>query len=158
MEQAVPPVFDCASCGAELRPRHSPPSGAQLICPQCGGAFHERVAGSAAEAPAKSSGNVNPYAAPFESSEPPREELDDAKVQLLAERLVKEKQDRTISLQLLITGLIGCFSPILAIYGTIFLLLRPQRYPGKAMAIAGTVLHWAWTVFLVILIALGAWG
>ena len=36
----------------------------------------------------------------------------------------------------------------IAIYGIIFLLRRPYAFPLKGLAIAGTVLHCAWTALL----------
>ena len=73
-----------------------------------------------------------------------------------AERLIREKQDKTTSWQLFVTGLIGCFAPILAIYGMVFLLRRSQPFPGKGLAIAGTLLHCFWTLALIGLYAFGA--
>ena len=72
-----------------------------------------------------------------------------------AKRLLKEKQDATTALQLFLTSLIGCFAPILAIYGAIFLLMRPYPFRRKGLAIAGTILHWFWTVIIIILYATG---
>lgn len=58
-------------------------------------------------------------------------------------------------LTLFITGIFGCFSPICAIYGTIFLLRRGVRFPGAAYAIIGTALHWFWTAGLAVYIMRG---
>ena len=91
----------------------------------------------------------NPYASPIADSTPD-EDLDSpemqARIQAEARRLVQEGKDKDTSWQLLATGLIGCFSPILAIYGIIFLLRRPHQFPLKSLAIAGTVLHCIWAV------------
>ncbi|MBW3539867.1 MAG: hypothetical protein KY476_06325 [Planctomycetes bacterium] len=72
-----------------------------------------------------------------------------------AEALAQEKQDSQTSLLLLITGIIGCFSPILAIYGIVFLSKRSHDFPRKGLAIAGTVLHCLWSVFLIYYLSQG---
>ncbi|HUG91973.1 MAG TPA: hypothetical protein VML55_14130, partial [Planctomycetaceae bacterium] len=48
-----------------------------------------------------------------------------------AQRLIREKQDKETALQLFVTGLIGCFSPILVIYGVVFLARRSYDFPRK---------------------------
>ena len=94
----------------------------------------------------------NPYASPLADNTPPSPHSpeDQARIEAEARRLLKEKQDSTTSWQLLATGILGCFSPILAIYGIIFLVRRPHSFPLKGLAIAGTVLHCVWTVILVL--------
>jgi len=69
--------------------------------------------------------------------------------------LAKEKQDKSTGLQLFLTGLLGCFSPIAFIYGIVFLVKRPYAFPNKGLAIAGTILHGLWTLFLVVALASG---
>ena len=98
----------------------------------------------------------NPYASPQTDATPPNPNSpeEQARIQAEAKRLLKEKQDKTTSWQLLATGILGCFSPILAIYGIIFLLRRPYSFPLKGLAIAGTVLHCVWTAILVLSIVL----
>ena len=97
----------------------------------------------------------NPYASPMTDSTPqPNSPADQARIEAEAKRLLKEKQDTTTSWQLLATGILGCFSPILAIYGIIFLLRRPYSFPLKGLAIAGTVLHCIWTLLIVLSIML----
>lgn len=73
-----------------------------------------------------------------------------------AERLLKEKQDKSTALQLFLTGLIGCVSPILVFYGIVFLLRRPYPFPRKGLAIAGTIMHGVWTILLIVMIVSGA--
>jgi hypothetical protein len=62
---------------------------------------------------------------------------------------IRENNDKSTALQIFVTGLVGCFAPILAVYGTVFLLLRPHPFPRKGLAIAGTILHWFWTLLMV---------
>lgn len=97
----------------------------------------------------------NPYQPP-QSNNPftytPDAALDSFAVQEAAKRMLRDKHDQTTSWQLLVTGILGCFSPILAIYGLIFVLRRPYSYPLKGLAIAGTVLHCIWTGLLVVVI------
>jgi hypothetical protein len=94
----------------------------------------------------------NPYRAPLEPNRAPSSDSQfDPDIEEAAKRLLKERQDTTTSWQLLATGVIGCFAPILAIYGLVFLLRRPQPFPLKGLAIAGTVLHFIWTVLMVVL-------
>lgn len=97
----------------------------------------------------------NPYTSPQTDATPPdpNSPEDQARIQAEAKRLLREQQDKTTSWQLLATGILGCCSPILAIYGIIFLLRRPYDFPLKSLAIAGTVLHCVWTVLLLLI-----WG
>ena len=67
-------------------------------------------------------------------------------VEEAAKRLIAEKQDKTISIQIFVTSLIGCFSPIIFIYGIVFLMRRPYPFPRKGLAIAGTVIHGFWSL------------
>jgi DNA-directed RNA polymerase subunit M/transcription elongation factor TFIIS len=76
-------------------------------------------------------------------------------VEEAAKRLIAEKYDKTTALQIFLTSLIGCFSPILAIYGIIFLLQRPYPFPRKGLAIVGTVLHCFWTLIIIAGFAFG---
>lgn len=64
-------------------------------------------------------------------------------------------EESKIALQIFITGLLGCFSPIVAIYGIVFLIRHPHDYPRKTLAIIGTVLHCFWTAFLIFRITSG---
>jgi len=89
-----------------------------------------------------------------ESLSPTNSPADLARIEEEAKRLVKERQDKSTALQIFITSLFGCFSPIVAIYGLIFLLLRPYPFPRKGLAIAGTILHRIWTALLVVSVAL----
>jgi predicted RNA-binding Zn-ribbon protein involved in translation (DUF1610 family) len=57
---------------------------------------------------------------------------------------------------LFVTSLLGCFSPILAIYGTVYLVNRPYSFKYKGLAIAGTAIHWVWTLLIVASFVLGA--
>ena len=95
----------------------------------------------------------NPYQPPKSANpfaDAPSQALDPFAVHEAAKRLIRDKHDKTTSWQLLATGILGCFSPILAIYGLIFLLRRPYSFPLKGLAIAGTVLHCVWTGLLVL--------
>jgi hypothetical protein len=83
---------------------------------------------------------------------------DPTRIEEAARRLKREKYDKTTALEIFITGFLCCFSPIIVIYATVFLLLRPYEFPRKGLAIAGTVLHWLWTVVLVALIFMGAFS
>lgn len=76
-------------------------------------------------------------------------------VEEAAKRLIAEKYDKTTALQIFLTSLIGCFSPILAIYGIVFLLQRPYPFPRKGLAIVGTVLHCIWTLIIIAGFAFG---
>jgi hypothetical protein len=67
-----------------------------------------------------------------------------------------EKQDNTTPILIFVTSLLGCFAPIIAIYGTIWLVNRPYPFKYKGLAIAGTVIHWFWTLMLVAGIVLGS--
>ena len=64
----MPYTYDCSACGAELNLRTAVADGRRLNCPQCGGALDERTAAG----PLPES-QVNPYASPLQSSEPPPE-------------------------------------------------------------------------------------
>jgi hypothetical protein len=44
----------------------------------------------------------------------------DQQVEEAVKRAIKEKQDENTALQIFLTGLIGCFSPIVVFYGIIF--------------------------------------
>lgn len=77
----------------------------------------------------------------------------DESIEQLVEEKIKLKQDNDTAFQLLLTGIIGCFSPILAIYGIIFLIRRPYAFPRKTMAVIGTILHCIWALILIGLIA-----
>jgi predicted RNA-binding Zn-ribbon protein involved in translation (DUF1610 family) len=65
----------------------------------------------------------------------------------------QDSQDKTNAIVIFVTSILGCFSPIVAIYGIIFLLKRPYSFPYKGLAIAGTIIHCLWTAFLVVRIA-----
>ena len=95
--------------------------------------------------------STNPFAAPMQTTPSPSAVTDEY-IKAEAERLMKQKLSTTTAWQLFATGIIGCFSPILAIYGTVFLLRRPEPFPLKGLAIAGVVLHWIWTLVWVAII------
>jgi predicted RNA-binding Zn-ribbon protein involved in translation (DUF1610 family) len=67
-----------------------------------------------------------------------------------ARRYSAEKQDRSTAIQIFATSMFGCFSPIVVIYGIVFLLRRPYPFPCKGLAIAGTVIHGCWSMFLIL--------
>ncbi len=71
-------------------------------------------------------------------------------VEEAAKRLMKEKQDKTTAIQLFVLSLIGCFSPILAVYGIIFLIRRPYPFKYKGLATAGTIIHCCWTALWIV--------
>ena len=65
-------------------------------------------------------------------------------------RVNREKQDSSTAVQILFLVLMPCFSPIVAVYGLVFLTTRRYAFPNKHLAVAGTILHWIWmTVWLV---------
>jgi hypothetical protein len=68
------------------------------------------------------------------------------------------KQDNTTPILIFVTSLIGCFSPIIAIYGTVWLVNRPYPFKYKGLAIAGTAIHWFWTLIMVAGFVLGSMG
>lgn len=68
----------------------------------------------------------------------------------------ESSQDRTNAIVIFVTSILGCFSPIVAVYGIVFLMKRPYSFPLKWMAVVGTVLHCIWTAFLVLSLMSGA--
>lgn len=90
-------------------------------------------------------GSNNPFA-----DQPENRSGDTRSVEELARQMVREQHDKTTAWQLLATGVIGCFSPILAVYGIIFLVRRPYPFPLKSLALAGTALHCFWALLQVI--------
>jgi hypothetical protein len=66
-----------------------------------------------------------------------------------AKRMAAESSNRTSAILLFVTGLLGCFSPILVVYGIVFLVQRPYPFANKGLAIAGTILHGIWTLVLI---------
>lgn len=66
-----------------------------------------------------------------------------------------DSQDQTSAILLFVTGILGCFSPILAVYGIVFLSRRPRAFPCKGLAIAGTVLHCVWALILILSVIAG---
>ena len=103
-------------------------------------------------------GGDNPYASP-QAEVPAEVSLEDQRrIEEAARRLVQERQDRSISIQIFVTGILGCLSPIVLIYGLIFLLRRPGPFPLKGLAIAGAVLHGVWSALLALAVAAGALG
>jgi len=107
------------------------------------------------------SSSPNPYQPPSPSTNPFADQplsvpaaSDSAAIQEAAKRMLRDQHDKTTSWQLLATGIIGCFSPLLAIYGIIFLLRRSYSFPLKTLAIIGTVLHCIWTILLIAVVVL----
>ncbi|HSG68761.1 MAG TPA: hypothetical protein VLA12_00015 [Planctomycetaceae bacterium] len=84
-----------------------------------------------------------------------RPSASDESIEQLVEEKIKLKQDSEIAMQIFVTGLIGCFAPIIAIYGIIFLIRRPYDYPRKSLAVAGTIFHCIWALIQIALIATG---
>ncbi len=66
-----------------------------------------------------------------------------------------QTQDKTNAIVIFVTSILGCFSPIVAVYGIVFLLRRPYPFPYKGLAIAGTIIHCFWTAILVLSLAAG---
>jgi hypothetical protein len=62
----------------------------------------------------------------------------------------EQSQDKTNALVIFVTSILGCFSPIVAIYGIVFLMKRPYSFPLKGLAIAGTIIHCFWTAILIL--------
>jgi rubredoxin len=73
-------------------------------------------------------------------------------VEEMARRLIEEKQNKSTAIQIFVTSILGCFAPIVLIYGIVFLLRRPYSFPCKGLAIAGTVIHGFWTALLILTI------
>jgi hypothetical protein len=67
-----------------------------------------------------------------------------------------QKQDNSTPILIFVTSLIGCFAPIIAIYGTVWLINRPYPFKYKGLAIAGTVIHWFWTMIMIAGFVLGS--
>lgn len=65
----------------------------------------------------------------------------------------EHSQDKTNAIVIFVTSILGCFSPIVAIYGIVFLMRRPYSFPYKGLAIAGTIIHCVWTAVLILRIA-----
>ena len=61
----------------------------------------------------------------------------------------ENSQESKTAMQIFVTGLLGCFSPIVLIYGIIFLMKNPHDFPRKGLAIAGTIMHGFWVVVLI---------
>ncbi|MCD4783202.1 MAG: hypothetical protein K8T10_05140 [Candidatus Eremiobacteraeota bacterium] len=69
--------------------------------------------------------------------------------------LEKENKKRSNeAIFILICGLLGCFAPVVAIYGTIT-LLKHKDYPNRTLAIIGTVLAWIWTLITLMIVISG---
>jgi hypothetical protein len=135
-EHAIGTQAVCRHCGGKFLVE-APLGADEKACPVCG----ERIKQSARKC--RHCGEM------LEGSP-----VDDERVKEEAKRLVREQQDGSTSLQLLVTGILGCFSPILAIYGLIFLVRRPYSFPRKPLAVIGTVLHCFWTLILIGMIVL----
>lgn len=71
-------------------------------------------------------------------------------------RAAEDPNDKSNATVILVTGILGCFSPIVLIYGIIFLLKRSYDFDGKTMAIIGTILHGIWTLLIIGSLALHA--
>jgi hypothetical protein len=67
-----------------------------------------------------------------------------------ADRRALESEESDMALKLLLTGLIGCLSPMYAPYGLYFLARYRNPYPRKWMAVVGTVIHWLWIASMVL--------
>lgn len=104
------------------------------------------------ENPYQSPSSPNPFA---DKSTPPSSGIDPRVLQAAVEQALRDKHDATVALQILVTSVIGCFAPIIFLYGLIFLLTRSYPFPRKWMAIAGTVLHFIWTIIYAVAIFLG---
>ena len=91
----------------------------------------------------------NPFAAPVQPDSV-HSAVTQAEIEAEAKRLMRQKHSTTTAWQLFATGIIGCFAPVLAIYGTIFLIRRPEPFPLRRLAVAGVILHWIWTVVFIV--------
>lgn len=81
-------------------------------------------------------------------------EAEQERIEAAAKKLLRQRYESTTALQLFLTGLIACVSPVCAIYGICFLVAHPDPFPRRWMAVAGTVLHWIWTVLLAVSLAI----
>ncbi len=118
----------CPMCG-EMIQRSA------VKCRFCGEIFDETLA--------KAERRKGPQARPGES------------VEEAAKRLAAEKHDKTTAIEIFLTSLFGCFAPIIAIYGIVFLMRRPYAFKYKGLAIAGTIIHCCWTLLLIVSLVLG---
>ena len=62
-----------------------------------------------------------------------------------------DPNDKSNATVIFATSLFGCFSPIVLIYGILFLAKRPYDFEGKTLAIIGTVLHAFWSIMLIVM-------
>jgi hypothetical protein len=125
-------------------------AGERKPCPMCG----EMIRTSAVKC--RFCGHItDPTLARVERNRGPGP-VPDETVEEAAKRLIAEKYDKTTSIQIFVLSLIGCFSPILAIYGIFFLIRRPYPFPYKGLAIAGTVIHCIWATLQIVGIVLSS--
>lgn len=156
--------FYCIKCGSTLKveDRHQ---GKTVDCPHCGESTAVPYTGDAPTSDYASPGFVKcPYCRteiPASSticqscggrlggSLPP--------VEYYQRDIAQEQENKKRSNEaifILICGLLGCFSPVVAIFGTIT-LLKHRDYPNRTLAIIGTVLAWIWTALTVIVVISG---
>jgi hypothetical protein len=105
----------------------------EKTCPMCG----ETI---------KAAARICRYCGERVDDEPSEEEQE--RIEAAAKKILRQRHESTTALQLFLTGLIACMSPICAIYGVCFLLMHRDPFPRKWMAVAGTILHWIWTAVL----------
>jgi hypothetical protein len=136
-------VLDAEEFGEESAERQSPVANDRRPCPACGelivaSALKCRFCGEIFdETLARSQRRRSGGAAGETSVE-------------RARRIASEKQDKSTAIQIFATSILGCFSPIVVIYGLVFLLRRPYSFPCKGLAIAGTIIHGVWTLVLIL--------
>lgn len=86
---------------------------------------------------------------------PVKEQITPEMEQLVREQLKKMTQEKSRTTNvwtIFIGGLFGCFAPLVAIYGLIFLLTTRLSTKHRVLAIFGTVIAWFWTIVLIALI------
>jgi len=143
----------CPQCQSNVTLSSAAALGQPTVCPVCGTRFTPPAQGQspfAAGAALSHNPNQgsNPYQAPqssnpYQAPQTPLTAFVESK---------QQKEDRSTSIVLFITGLLGCLSPICAVYGIVFLVKRPYAFPLKWMAIAGTVFHCLWSAYLVLVV------
>lgn len=164
----MPVEVTCNQCGTAFRAKDEL-IGRRVKCPGCGGPVAVQRQQSGGEYDFEDYEEVDDYSRPATQTCPYCAEKIKANARIcphcdsdLTEepagrrrgrksgRAKQESRDKSDAIAIFVTGLIGCFAPIVAIFGIVFLIKRPYNFPCKGLAIAGTILHWIWTILLVL--------